>query len=1038
MITKGPMLKRLVLAAVASAWCAANLHAQTAPTITNQPASQTNLAGSKVVFSVAVDGFGPFTYQWQFNGVNLPTNIITTVAGDGNAQDVVNGDAMSTSLCDPYGVALDVAGNLYIADTCHNRIRNVDSNGIMGTIAGNGEPFYSGDGGAAPNADVNSPQGVAVDGFGNIYIAEGDNQRVRKVDTQGIITTVAGDGDQAYAGDGGAATNASLDHPFAVSVDFSGNLFIADTWNHRIRKVDTNGIITTVAGDGDQAYAGDGAAATNASLNYPGGVSVDFAGNLFIADTENNRIRKVGTNGIITTVAGNGEADYSGDGGAATNGSLNNPQSVAVDGFGNLYIADSYNTRIRKVDNNGIITTIAGNGIKGYAGDGGASTNASINEADGVGVDVSGNLYIADTPNSRIRKVWLYGGNPALTLINVGASSAGGYSVIITSPYGSVTSAVATLTVQAPPIITVQPVSQKVTAGSNSLFSVAVAGSGPFGYSWYISNTNLIQSETNSTLALSDVSTNETGEYMVVVTNAYGGVTSQVATLTVGLPPTVSTPPGGQTNLAGTNVTFSVVVDGTGPFSYQWQFNGTNLPNDIITTVAGSGVKGFAGDGDAATNASLDYPTGVAFDAAGNLYIADTDNERIRKVDTNGIITTVAGNGTAAYAGDGQAATNANLHYPWDLVLDTAGNLYFADTYNSRIRKVATNGIITTVAGNGTAAFGGDGGAATNASLNYPYGVALDAAGTLYISDGNNNRIRKVDVKGIISTVAGGGYEADGKVGDGSTAAGAVLYNPSQIAFDSAGDLYIADSSDNRIRKVGANGIITTVAGNGAEGSAGDGDDATNASFDYPTGVALDGYGDLYIADYSNNRVREVNTNGIINTIAGGGTAYPGNGGAATNANIGGLYSGPQRVALDAAGNLYFGETKGNRIHEVHLAGFPTLTLSGVNTNDSGNYTVIVASPYGSVTSAVAALTVTIPNTPPLIITNDANFGFLTNQFGFDVSGAFGQTIVVEGSTNLVDWTPLSTNIGGGGPFYFFDPASTNSVWRFYRARLPR
>jgi sugar lactone lactonase YvrE len=492
--------------------------------------------------------------------------------------------------------------------------------------------------------------------------------------------------------------------------------------------------------------------------------------------------------------------------------------------------------------------------------------------------------------------------------------------------------------------------------------------------------------------------------------------------------PTITNQPVSQTNLAGANVTFSVAVDGTGPFNYQWQLNGTNLPENIITTVAGNGTASFSGDGGAATNASLTEATGVALDAAGNLYIADTLNERVRKVDTNGIITTVAGDGSASYAGDGHAATNASLHYPWDLAFDSVGNLYIADTYNSRIRKVDTNGIITTVAGNGIATFAGDDGAATNASLNYPYGVALDAAGNLYISDGNNNRIREVGPNGIITTVAGGG---DGR--DGGAATSASLDNPSQIAFDTVGNLYIADSSDNRIRKMDTNGIITTVAGNGIIGFSGDGGAATNARLSYPTGVALDADGNLYIVDFGNNRIREANTNGMITTVAGGGAAYPGNGGAATNATLG----GPQRVALDASGNLYCGDTQGSRIREVHFGGYPTFTLTDVSTNNSGNYMVIITSPYGSVTSAVATLTVTIPSTPPLIITNDASFGFLTNQFGFNVSGAFGQTIVVDGSTDLVEWTPLFTNIVGGSPFYFFDPAWTNFPWRFYRARLP-
>ena len=269
------------------------------------------------------------------------------------------------------------------------------------------------------------------------------------------------------------------------------------------------------------------------------GLAFDATGNLYIDDVGYNTIRKVDTNGIITTVAGNYIEGYSGDGGAATNASLFSPGGVAVDAAGNLYIADSgYNT-IRKVATNDIITTVAGNGTGGYSGDGGAATKACLYYPFGVSFDACGNLYIADADNSRIREVQL-AGYPTVALTNVSASNAGSYTVVISSPYGSVTSAVATLTVQAPPVITVQPTNQTVLAGSSPVFTVAAAGSGPFGYLWYVASTNLLQCDTNCTLTLPCVFTNDAGSYTVVVTNAYGSVTSAVATLTVTIP---STPP---------------------------------------------------------------------------------------------------------------------------------------------------------------------------------------------------------------------------------------------------------------------------------------------------------------------------------------------------------------------------------------------------------------------------------------------------------------------------------------------------------------
>jgi hypothetical protein len=305
----------------------------------------------------------------------------------------------------------------------------------------------------------------------------------------------------------------------------------------------------------------------------------------------------------------------------------------------------------------------------------------------------------------------------------------------------------------------------------------------------------------------------------------------------------------------------------------------------------------------------------------------------------------------------------------------------------------------------------------------------------VYIGDFYNNRIRKVNTSGIITTVAGSGpiNPGGGYSGDGGPATSAGLWLPHGVALDALGDLYIADSYNNRIRKVDTSGIISTVTGNGSPWYTGDGGEATNATFDRPCCVALDALGNLYFDDLYHHRIRMVNTNNIINTVAGNGFGgFSGDGGPATNA----LLDYPYGVSLDAAGNLYIADSANNRIREIHFAGLPTLALTNVGASNAGSYSVVITSPYGSVTSAVAALTVTIPSTPPQIIVGDGSFGFLTNQFGFDLSGVFGQTLVVDGSTDLVNWMPLFTNTVGGSPFYFYDPGWTNFAWRFYRARL--
>ena len=334
---------------------------------------------------------------------------------------------------------------------------------------------------------------------------------------------------------------------------------------------------------------------------------------------------------------------------------------------------------------------------------------------------------------------------------------------------------------------------------------------------------------------------------------------------------TIAAQPQNVSTTNGGSAVFSVTVLGTGPFAYQWQFNGTNLPLDVISTIAGTGASGYGGDGGPSGSARLDAPSAVTVDGWGNVFIADTGNSRIRKVATNGIITTVAGNGTAGYAGDGGRATTARLNYPSGVAVDGWGNLFIADSDNQRIRKVATNGIITTVAGNGTAGYAGDGAAATGAHLFSPLAVAVDGWGNLFIADSDNERVRQVDTNGVIWTVAGTGDY--GYAGDGGPATNATLWLPVAVAVDGAGNLFIADEGNSRVRQVATNGIITTVAGNGVEGFSGDGGPATEASLYYPDGVAVDAFGDLLIADYFTDRIRLVTPNGLISTLAGNGTA---------------------------------------------------------------------------------------------------------------------------------------------------------------------
>jgi uncharacterized repeat protein (TIGR01451 family) len=392
-----------------------------------------NTAQSSYAPALVADGT---TYYWQVtakNGIGAASSpvwsfttrkpyLITTVAGGQGGSGGDGGLAVFAQMDGPSGLVTDNDGNFYVTDFGNNVVRKIAPNGIISTVAGTGVPGYSGDGGPATSAQFYNPLGLATDASGNLYISDNWNSCIRKVDTNGIITTVAGDGTPGYSGDGGPASSAELYYPNGVAVDGAGNLYIADQYNARIRKVGTNGIITTVAGNGTNGYSGDGIPATSAELFDPTGVAVDSAGDLYIADYNNHRIRKVDTKGIITTVAGDGTWGYSGDGGLATSAELYDPSVVAVDASGNLYIADTGNNRVRAVDASGVITTLAG-GSWGFSGDGGPATSAGLDHPRGLVLDSTANIYVADTDNEAIRLLTPVGTQAVLTITGTHAGN---------------------------------------------------------------------------------------------------------------------------------------------------------------------------------------------------------------------------------------------------------------------------------------------------------------------------------------------------------------------------------------------------------------------------------------------------------------------------------------------------------------------------------------------------------------------------------------------------------------------------------------
>lgn len=1005
---KTKILSGLLLAA----W---SLTAQAQPVISSQPTNQTVLLGSSATFSVNVSTPGPTTYLWQFNGSNVPNQIITVAGNGSNSYSGDNGPATSAALNTPSGLCIDSNGNMYIADSGNNRIRKVATNGIITTIAGTGPNGsyggYGGDGGLAINAELNYPAGIAIDNLGRLYISDSVNSRIRRINTNNVISTFAGNGTNGFLGDNGAATNAELSGPFGLSLDQYGNLYIADTDNQRIRVV-TNGIITTVAGNGIVPTDPGSGTTPPTELYYPEGVAVIYPF-LFVADTRNSRVERTTLpNGGLGSIAGTGIEGFSGDGGVATEAQLALPYDVVVTGVDSFYIADSVNQRIRQVSN-GIISTIAGTGIGGFSGDGSVAANASLYKPECICLDSNGNLFIADSYNSRIREVSGFATGPTLSLGAVAMSEAGSYSVIVSNSTGSITSSVAVLSILTPPSITVQPVNESLLIGSNLTLSVTATGTGPLGYNWLFNQSNVLQTGASSIFTLNGVGTNNAGAYSVIVTNAYGGTTSQVATVTVGVVPSVGIAPVEDLAWAHSNALFSVTVTGSGPFAYQWQFDGTNIFNDIIETIAEAG---------------LSFPGGVAVDGTGNVYIADGGNYRVAKLNVGGVITTLAGGGSQhTDTGDGGLAVFASFAKVNSVALDLFGNVYIADV--TRVRKIGVNGIITTVAGTSTAGFSGDGGLAVNAELNSVTAVACDAVGDLFIADSSNNRVREVSGNGIITTIAGNGTA--GYTGDNIYATNAELNQVSGVTVDGAGNVYISDVKNFRVRKVAANGSITTIAGTGTQGFSGDGGLATAAELAAPSGLALDAAGNLYVADFDNYRVRKIGTNGIITTVAGSTLGYSGDGGPATNAHL----NVPLSVAFDTVGNLYIADSFNNAIREAFYGGQPTLSLTNVSAANVGDYSVTISSALGSMASSSVFLELI---THPVMgaITVQSN-GSVTLNF----TGTPNAPHCLWMTTNLlppVVWSAIATNTTSTtGAGQLIDTNVAGAPTRFYRISLP-
>lgn len=637
------------------------------------------------------------------------------------------------------------------------------------------------------------------------------------------VYTVAG----GYVGDGGLATSASFETPWDAVYDLQGNLLITDSRDCRIRRLDTNGNISTMAGTGICGFSGDGGPATKAKIFHPLGIAMDSNGNIFYVD--DNRIRKITSAGIITTIAGSSKNGFCGDGGPPLKACFSGPTALALGEHGSdevVYVADSSNHRIRRITlgTNSKVTTFAGDGSWGDTGDGGPAKKAGIGYPEGVAFSASAHsVWIGDSNNGVIRVV-----DTATNIINTLVL---GNCDPLCLPEGIHLDANGYLHVG--DLSWVERVS--VSDGAVTLEAGVFLGQGfngdglPATKTLFGQTTDAVVSPkgelTTVDLINARVRRGSDSENVTTIAGGYIGDGHPATRASLNSPRTVAF------DLNGNAYT----VD-----SYNYRIRRVSA-NGVISTFAGTGISGYSGDGGPAKKATLFYPLSVATDLSGDVFIGDYHGTLIRKVDAHGTINTFYNSGSAQFD---------------TLATDSAGNVYAADEYGPVIWKITPDGNGTIIAGvEGQFGYNGDGIPATQAYLQNPFGVALDADGNLYIGDSLNNRVRKVDQDGIISTIAGNG--TCGFSGDGGSGTDAMLCGPQGVATDTSGNVYFTDTQNARVRVVDSSGIIHTYAGTGKYGYNGNGLPALKTNM-YPWSVTVGPKGIVYVVDTDSVRVRKI------------------------------------------------------------------------------------------------------------------------------------------------------------------------------------
>ena len=914
-------------------------------------------------------------------------NSVSTFAGSGVAG---SGDATGTSASfnTPFGVAVDASGIIYVADYGNHKIRKITSAGVVSTLAGS---ILGATDATGTSASFANPTSVAVDATGNVFVADYGNNKIRKITSAGVVTTFAGNG--TVGSTNATGTSATFNHPSGVAIDASGNLYVADFSNNKIRKISSAGVVTTLAGSGTAGSTD--ATGTAATFTAPISLALDASGNLFITEQTGNKIRKITPAGVVTTVAGSGTAGSTDATG--TLASFNHPSGIVVDASGNIYVAEQTNNKIRKITSAGVVTTLAGSATAGSTD--AVGTAATFTSPCGIALDIRGNLFVADFGNNKIRKIVAvpYSVSPSLPA-GLSLNSATGvisgtpttvvpatnYTITATNGSGSGTAIVnitvkpsndATLVALSLSSGTLSPVFASATISytasvSNATTSITVTPTVNQPNATVKVNGTAVTSGSASgaitlNLGINTITTVVTAQdgttiktYTITVTRVSIDATlSNLAISSVSLLPafasaTISytasvsnaissitvTPTVNQAN-ATVTVNGTTVTSGSASGAIALSVGG-NTVNTVVTAQDGSTTKTYTTTITRAVSApSISYSTPQT-------YTYGVTISSLSPVNSGGAVSAV--NSVSTFAGSGTAGStdamgpSATFNNPLGVAIDASGNIYVGDYSNNKIRKITSAGVVTTLAGSGI--LGSTDATGTSASFRNPAGVALDASGNIYLADYSNNKIRKITSAGVVTTLAGNGTA--GSID--ATGTNATFNGPAGVAVDASGNVYVADYGNNKIRKITPAGVVTTFAGSGTVGST----DATGtaASFTGCLGLALDASGNVYVAEYGNNKIRKISSSAaVVTTLAGSGSA-----GSTDATGIAASFNGPAGVALDASGNIYVADQNNNTIRKITSAGVVT-TLAGSGTAGSTDATGTSASfsrPYGVATDA--------------------------------------------------------------------------------------